>query len=162
MELDRAYDILGVSFGASPEEVESAYQVLALAWHPDRFREGDVRDRAAARMKEINEAAAVIRSTPRPHVRAEAPGANSPFPRSPESPRHREPDQPKTGALRKPKGPLVTRLGLAVNVAFHAWLCYTFRWPIIWAYAVLAITFLVFAMTPVGERTLRRLVRRST
>ncbi|MEZ4410816.1 MAG: molecular chaperone DnaJ [Polyangiales bacterium] len=47
------YDLLGVSRGASPEDIKQAYRKLALKYHPDR-NPGDAA--AEARFKEVSEA----------------------------------------------------------------------------------------------------------
>ncbi len=52
------YDILGVSKGASAEEIKKAYRKQALEWHPDRHR--DDKEAAERRFKEINEAYQVL------------------------------------------------------------------------------------------------------
>ena len=51
------YAVLGVTPGASDEEIRRTYRRLALQWHPDRNR-GDAR--AEERFKEISEAYAVL------------------------------------------------------------------------------------------------------
>lgn len=50
------YDILGVSKGASLDEIKKAYRKLALEWHPDRNKAAGANEK----FKEINEAYAVI------------------------------------------------------------------------------------------------------
>ena len=50
------YDVLGVTRGASEEEIKRSYYRLARQYHPDVNKE----DGAAARMKEINEAYQIL------------------------------------------------------------------------------------------------------
>ena len=50
------YEVLGVSKGATKEEIKSAYRKLALQWHPDRNKAAD----AEEKFKEINEAYEVL------------------------------------------------------------------------------------------------------
>lgn len=52
------YDILGVSKGASNEELKKAYRKQALEWHPDRHK--DEKEAAEKRFKEINEAYQIL------------------------------------------------------------------------------------------------------
>jgi hypothetical protein len=57
MEAVDPFSVLGVTPGASPEEVAAAYRELAKAWHPDR--RGDAGDE---RMAEINVAYELLRA----------------------------------------------------------------------------------------------------
>jgi DnaJ-class molecular chaperone len=57
MERKDYYDILGLKKDANPKEIREAYRRLALLHHPDRNKDNPD---AAARMKEINEAYAVL------------------------------------------------------------------------------------------------------
>jgi DnaJ-class molecular chaperone len=50
------YDVLGVSKGATADEIKKAYRKLALQWHPDRNKSPDAHEK----FKEINEAYAVV------------------------------------------------------------------------------------------------------
>lgn len=52
------YDILGVSKGASADEIKKAYRKQALEWHPDRHK--DEKEAAEKRFKEINEAYQIL------------------------------------------------------------------------------------------------------
>ncbi|NIN92864.1 DnaJ domain-containing protein [bacterium] len=52
------YDILGISKGASADEIKKAYRKQALEWHPDKHK--DNKEAAEKRFKEINEAYQVL------------------------------------------------------------------------------------------------------
>jgi len=67
MEQKNYYEILGVEKNASPRAVKEAYRKLAFQFHPDRNNDPG----AAARMKEINEAYAVL-SNPQKRGRYDA------------------------------------------------------------------------------------------
>lgn len=53
------YEILGVSKGASIDEIKKVYRKLAMQYHPDRVQE-DKKKEAEAKFKEISEAYAVL------------------------------------------------------------------------------------------------------
>ena len=50
------YQVLGVSEGATDEEVKKAYRDLARKYHPDNYHDNPLADLAQERMKEINAA----------------------------------------------------------------------------------------------------------
>src|SRR3990170_4377976 len=52
------YDMLGVSTGASAEEIKKAYRKQALEWHPDKHK--DNKEAAEKRFKEVNEAYQIL------------------------------------------------------------------------------------------------------
>lgn len=54
------YSILGVSPGASDDEVKKAYRDLARKYHPDNYHDNPLADLAQEKMKEINEAYELI------------------------------------------------------------------------------------------------------
>lgn len=56
------YRVLGVSPGASDEEIKEAYRSLAKKYHPDQYAESPLKDLADEKMKEINEAYDAITS----------------------------------------------------------------------------------------------------
>ena len=63
-DLARYYDTLEVDLNASPEEIRQAYLDLVKIWHPDLYhRESErLREKAAEKLKAINEAYEKLRS----------------------------------------------------------------------------------------------------
>ena len=54
------YEVLGVPHGASEDEIKKAYRELARKYHPDNYVNNPLADLAQEKMKEINEAYAVL------------------------------------------------------------------------------------------------------
>lgn len=52
-----AYALLGLSFGASPEEIKKSYRTLAMRWHPDRNAGSE---EATEKFKALHEAYALL------------------------------------------------------------------------------------------------------
>ncbi len=62
-ELHNYYNLLGLSPGASSEELKTAHRDLAKVWHPDRFpHDPRLQEKAQEKLKEINRAYDRLRS----------------------------------------------------------------------------------------------------
>jgi curved DNA-binding protein CbpA len=57
-----AYSILGLSIGASQDEIKQAYRDLAKLWHPDRFTDAEQKLQAEEKIKQINAAYEKLKS----------------------------------------------------------------------------------------------------
>ena len=62
-DIKKCFEILGVSPGASDEEIKEAVRDLVKVWHPDRFS-GDPRlqQKAQEKLKEINKAYEAVKA----------------------------------------------------------------------------------------------------
>lgn len=112
MTLDplQAYRLLGLTPGASLDEVKIAYRDLAQVWHPDRFTENPrLRDKAATTLRHINEAYAVLRDY-RPPLTPPQPPTSPPHvtPSAPFPATHRGPRRPAAMAYGSVRGGLFT------------------------------------------------------
>lgn len=54
------YQIFEISPNASPDEIKNQYRFLVQAWHPDKFGSPESKARAEEKLKQINEAYAVL------------------------------------------------------------------------------------------------------
>lgn len=62
MDPRRGYRVLGLPYGASTEEVKTAWRDLAQVWHPDRFPASSrLRTKAEENLKRINAAYDALR-----------------------------------------------------------------------------------------------------
>ncbi|WP_414548839.1 J domain-containing protein [Anabaena sp. CCY 0017] len=54
LDINHAYEILGLTPGASQEQVKQAYRQLVKIWHPDRFFDSQQKQEAEEKIKDIN------------------------------------------------------------------------------------------------------------
>jgi tetratricopeptide (TPR) repeat protein len=54
LDINHAYEVLGLNPGASQEQVKQAYRQLVKIWHPDRFFNHEDKQEAESKIKEIN------------------------------------------------------------------------------------------------------------
>ena len=101
---NECYRILGVTPGATPEQLKRAYRRLAKRWHPDRFaNDPAARQVAEEGMKEVNAAYEVLRSIGASRQQEPRPSRGRP---QPPPPRPEPGDQQKREAhSTKPSNP---------------------------------------------------------
>ncbi|MCY7284043.1 MAG: J domain-containing protein [Cyanobacteria bacterium CAN_BIN43] len=61
-DISHHYKILELEQGASQPEIKRAYRDLAMVWHPDRFSNPRMQQKAEARLKQINAAYEFLKS----------------------------------------------------------------------------------------------------
>ncbi|MBE9197870.1 MULTISPECIES: J domain-containing protein [unclassified Nodularia (in: cyanobacteria)] len=54
LDINHAYEVLGLTPGASQAQVKQAYRKLVKIWHPDRFSDSQQKQEAEAKIKDIN------------------------------------------------------------------------------------------------------------
>jgi tetratricopeptide (TPR) repeat protein len=62
LDINHAYEILGLKPGASQVEVKQVYRKLVKTWHPDRFVDAQQKQQAEAKIKQINAAYNAVKS----------------------------------------------------------------------------------------------------
>ncbi|MEH1933654.1 MAG: DnaJ domain-containing protein [Nostoc sp.] len=79
LDINYAYEILGLEPGASPAQVKRAYRKLVKIWHPDRFLEPKQKQEAEEKIKSINVAYNKLKSeSPSEPPPSENPSTSSP------------------------------------------------------------------------------------
>ena len=63
MELREAFSILEIEEGSSLDEVKTDYRRLCIVWHPDRFQNPELKAHAEEKLKRINLAFDIIKSS---------------------------------------------------------------------------------------------------
>ncbi|AFY49230.1 DnaJ-class molecular chaperone with C-terminal Zn finger domain [Nostoc sp. PCC 7524] len=62
LDIDHAYEILGLKAGVSQIEIKRAYRQLVKIWHPDRFTNPQQKQQAEVKIKQINAAYNLLKS----------------------------------------------------------------------------------------------------
>lgn len=79
LDINHAYEILGLEPGASQAQVKRAYRQLVKIWHPDRFLEPKQKQEAEEKIKSINAAYNKLKSESLPEpTTTENPSSSSP------------------------------------------------------------------------------------
>ncbi len=79
LDINHAYEILGLKPGASQAQVKRAYRQLVKIWHPDRFFDQKQKQEAEEKIKEINAAYNYLKSeSPSEPPTPENPSSSSP------------------------------------------------------------------------------------
>jgi hypothetical protein len=131
MDARAAFFLLGISPGASPDAIRTAYRDLVKVWHPDRFP-GDARLQAKAteRLRELNEAYEV--------ASAYRGGAERPFEDARPAPV--DPPAPTTIEVEEDAAPVVRPRRARPRLSFE-----TIWQAAFWATAVGVLAFVVTA-----------------
>jgi DnaJ domain len=160
----RAYAILGLRRGCTPEELKATYRQLVKRWHPDRYSMDPAgQAEASARLREINGALRIVADdmiaakVPRPPV-TPAPDRARPHPPeyAPGRPLSRSEIDALVGALRT-ESPVDTLLQWMILVGPFAalWLLLLpTRGPSI-GEGVLALALLILGISGIIRRLLR-------
>ncbi|MCC5641700.1 DnaJ domain-containing protein [Nostoc sp. CHAB 5824] len=82
LDINHAYEILGLEPGASQAQVKRAYRQLVKIWHPDRFLDQKQKQEAEEKIKSINAAYNKLKS----ESLSEPPTSENPFSSSPTNP----------------------------------------------------------------------------
>ncbi len=96
--LEESLDILGVTDGASWDEINTAYKDLVRVWHPDRFQTDErLRKRAEEQTRLLNAAMETLRKSYKPNrpKPAKRPAPRPPHQPPPEQPAPEQPQPPK-------------------------------------------------------------------
>jgi tetratricopeptide (TPR) repeat protein len=79
LDINHAYEILGLEPGASQAQLKRAYRQLVKIWHPDRFLEQKQKQEAEEKIKSINSAYNKLKSeSPSEPPISENPSSSSP------------------------------------------------------------------------------------
>ena len=62
--MNNPYKVLGVSEGASQEEIRAAYLKLVKKYHPDKYTDSDLKELANEKLVEVNEAYEMLTKKP--------------------------------------------------------------------------------------------------
>ncbi|MBH8555163.1 DnaJ domain-containing protein [Nostocaceae cyanobacterium CENA357] len=104
LDINHAYEILGLTPGASQVEIKRAYRQLVKTWHPDRFVDQQQKQEAEEKIKKINAAYNKLKS-------------ENPSPSEPPSVEHR----PSSSKPTNPTNPIKISVNRWDAETFYNW-----------------------------------------
>jgi len=112
MDLKRSFEILELTPNASADEVQQAYKDLVNIWHPDRFATNPrLRQKAETKLKEINQAYAMVESFFSSEQRA---------PEDTQKEQHKKPRAPAQAEARPDKADYVAESKITTEAVVEA------------------------------------------
>ncbi|MBW4506455.1 MAG: J domain-containing protein [Scytonematopsis contorta HA4267-MV1] len=105
-----AYSILGLSIGASQDEIKQAYRDLVKIWHPDRFTDVEQKLQAEEKIKQINAAYEKLKS-----IEVDSSIKSDPVPEPVTEPSRKEPSNPGNSTKQANPEPFRTKISSRPN-----------------------------------------------
>jgi curved DNA-binding protein CbpA len=105
-----AYSILGLSIGASQDEIKQAYRDLVKIWHPDRFTDVEQKLQAEEKIKQINAAYEKLKS-----IEFDSSIKSDPVPEPVTEPVRKEPSNPGNSTKQPNPEPFRTKISSRPN-----------------------------------------------
>lgn len=122
LSLQKAYEALGLSPGATRQEVKAAYRDLIAVWHPDRFQANPrLVAKAEEKLKELNEARQIVFAALEHDAGSQAPPEPSRHEEAAPQPRRHEPAPPPVQGTASTSAFVRSFLNDPLNLLFLAY-----------------------------------------